>query len=496
MTLSPESHPKSRPPAPETISEYDRKLIERYAVSLADVNSIQPSPENVEVYGPTTEAADKALPMLIRSIERIGLEEPLILTRDNFILSGHRRFFAVKRLGWDRVPVRFADVTREDSTDYHRLLAQYNPQRVKSVASVLSERLLECEDTDGHSWTEYHQERTKIKVKPMRVAGCKSIAEIGERQQEFLQAAVKVIEKMRPYWPLSIRQIHYKLLNNPPLTQTTKKAGKRWRYRNNLACYSKLSTLLVAARYHGHVPWQAIDDSTRSTTTYDGQYEDLGEYMDFQVEGFLSGCGYGRNHQEGQPNHVEVLIEKNTLSNVLGGICSQLHVPYTPLRGFGGPSVWREIEERWNDAVDNHTGPVAPKCILVIVSDHDPEGLSLADDAVRSLRDNHGVEVEAIRPAVTLQQVKQYSLSPNPAKESSTRFAEYVKRTGTNQCWECEALEPEVLRKILHETLLKVMDVDQLNAVQELEAEEKNQLGAIKRRLGTRLQDIIEEEGL
>jgi len=64
-----------------------------------------------------------------------------------------------------------------------------------------------------------------------------------------------------------------------------------------------------------------------------------------------------------------------------------------------------------------------------------------------------------------------------------------------NQCWECEALEPKVLRKALHDALLKTLDVAQLNAVQEREAEEKSQLGAIKRRLGTRLQDIIEEEG-
>ena len=124
------------------------------------------------------------------------------------------------------------------------------------------------------------------------------------------------------------------------------------------------------------------------------------------------------------------------------------------------------------------------------------QGLNLVDDAVRSLRDLHGVDVEAVRIAVTMAQVKQYKLPPNWAKEQSTRFEEYVKRTGTKKCWECEALDPEVLRSSLHDAILNTLDVDQLNAVQEEEAEERNQIDAVRRRLGTKLQEMIEEEEL
>jgi ParB-like chromosome segregation protein Spo0J len=141
---------------PDSISLHDGKLIERYQVRLVPVDEIRPSPENNEVYGPTNFDNDPALHALVRSVERLGLEEPLIITRDNYILSGNRRFFAVQELGWPEVPVRTANVTRADAADYHRLLTEYNPQRVKSVAAALSEQLLKSSDDgdDGKSWAE------------------------------------------------------------------------------------------------------------------------------------------------------------------------------------------------------------------------------------------------------------------------------------------------------------------------------------------------------
>ena len=479
----------------ETISEHDRKLIERYAVSLVPASEIKPSPENEEIYGTISEDKDPALPLLIRSISRMGLEEPLVITRDHYILSGHRRFHALQSLGWNVVPVRFANVTRSEVSDYHRLLAQYNPQRVKSVATVLSEKLLLSAGRDdcGQDWSEYRDKRDNPELKGMKVMGCKSVEPVGPRRYQFLGAAQKVISELRSYWPLTVRQVHYKLLNNPPLTQTTKRKTERWRYKNDLASYNKLSDLLVAARYHGEVPWGAIADATRESHTYPAGYTDTSSFIEEKVSYFLH--GYRRDRQEGQPHHVEVLIEKNTLVNIVEDICKKFHIPFTPLRGYGGPSVWREIEDRWLEKQDDKGKPV--KCVLIIISDHDPEGLNLADDAIKSLRDNHAVEVEAIRPAVTLDQVKEYHLHSNPAKESSSRFTEYVKRTGTKQCWECESLDPEVLRQCLHDSILGVIDVDQLNAVQEREAEEIKQINAIRRNLGTKLQAMIDEgEGL
>jgi hypothetical protein len=477
------------------ISYQDRKLLERYQVRLVPVAAIQPSPENNEVYGPTNLDNDPGLAALVRSVERLGLEEPLIITKDQFVLSGHRRLFAVQELGWKMVPVRFANVTRADATDYHRLLTEYNPQRVKSVAATLSEALLKSsdDDDDGDSWAEYHEARSNPDLKLMKVTGEKPAEPVGPRQQEFLEAALEVISDMKRFWPLSVRQIHYKLLNDPPLTQTTKDRNERWRYRNDLASYSKLSTLLVSARYDGSVPWNSIDDATRESKTY-FHYSSPADFIECEVRHFLT--GYNRDRMEGQPNHIELIVEKNTLLNIVSDIAAKFHIPVTALRGYGGPSLWHEIEERWCNKVEDHAGPNDPKCILIIVSDHDPEGLNLADDAVRSLKDRHGVDVIATRPAVTLDQVKKFKLPSNPAKETSSRYHEYVERAGTKSCWECEALEPDVLRECVHTAILEAIDIDQLNAVQERECQEKKDIANIRSRLGTKLQEMISGDGL
>lgn len=474
------------------ISDHGRKLLARYMPRLVAVSKIKPSPENAEVYGAVNFENDPALETLVRSITRRGLEEPLILTDDNFILSGHRRFFAIQQLKWKRVPARYAGVKRSDTPDYHRLLTEYNPQRVKSVAATLAERLLAAkeDEEDAESWTEYHKAKGKPRVQRMNVAGVKSIDDVGDRQAEFLRAAQTVIEQLRNYWPLSVRQVHYKLLNNPPLTQTTKDGNERWRYRNDMASYKKLCSLLVSARYHGYVPWDSIDDFTRESQTYSG-FNSVHDFLEQELDDFLT--GYHRNRQEGQPNHIELIVEKNTLLNVLRDISEQFYIPLTALRGYAGPSIWREIELRWRDKVENHPGPHRPKCILIIVSDHDPEGLNLADDAVRSLRDRHGVDVIATRPALTLAQAREYNLHPNPAKETSTRFMEYVRRTGTTDTWEVEALDPEVLREQVYNETKRAMDVNQLNAVQECQARERTDIRNIKERLGVKMREMLAE---
>ena len=68
------------------------------------IDQIKPSPENDGIYGKIDES-DEAFNALLRSISERGLEEPLILTADGYILSGHRRFAACK---WTRPKFRAA----------------------------------------------------------------------------------------------------------------------------------------------------------------------------------------------------------------------------------------------------------------------------------------------------------------------------------------------------------------------------------------------------
>lgn len=464
------------------------KLLRRYAVKLVPIEQLKPSPENEEIYGPINFDTDPALQSTVDSIERLGLEEPIIVTADKYILSGHRRFVAVQHLGWEEVPVRFSKIRRDESTDYHRLLAEYNPQRVKSVAALLSEQFLKSEtyvsDDDFHA---RRYEKGEVEAEFITVEGSKLVEPIGERQLEFLAAAVDVINRLRDFWPLTVRQVHYKLLNDPPLTQVTKERNERWRYRNDTASYNKLSSLLVSARYLGHVPLTALDDPTRISREYEfGTWDSIAQFIRDETKGFLS--GYQRHRLEGQRNHVELLIEKNTLLNIVKPVADRFMLPYSVNRGYGNPSLWRKMELRWKHSE-------ARRFILLTISDHDPEGFDLIDDATRSLRDLHNVPVKVVRVGLTMEQIERQEAPPAFAKETSSRFKQYVERTGSKECWEVEAIDPEFLQSEVHDAVLSVLDVEQLNAVQQRQAVEKGQVAAIRRRLGVAMQRLIAEEG-
>jgi len=451
------------------------------------MESLKPSPENDEIYGEIDEDSDPAMQSLIDSIRTMGLEEPIILTLDGYILSGHRRYFAAFMLCWERIPVRFANVRRDQTQDYHRLLAAYNPQRVKSVAAVMAEKFIQSDNytTEEDLLSREYKRTSTDSLDIMTVEGCKDVEEIG-RRTDFLEAAVQVVNEMREFWPLQIRQIHYKLLNNPPLTQTTREPNERWRYKNDLASYGKLSDLLVSARYLGEVPMHAIDDISRISKDFSNiGFASVTEFIKLEVDDFLD--RYSRNRMEGQPRHIEILIEKNTLLNIVEPICEKFMIPYSVNRGYGNPCLWRKMENRWR------AGGCKP-FVLLSFSDHDPEGFDLCDDAIRSLRFRHGVDVELIRIGVTKEQIDEHDVPSNFAKEGSTRLADYIDRTGSNDTWECEALDPEYIQNAIEDALLEVLDIDQMNAVIRRENEEKIQINKIRQNLGIKLHTMLIEE--
>ena len=99
------------------------------------VSLINPNVTNNEIYGATDVSS------LVKSILDNGLFEPLVITREGNLLSGHRRLEAIKSLGWEDVDVRVVDVENEVIT-----LIEHNRYRTKSEKDVLREsRFLEKE---------------------------------------------------------------------------------------------------------------------------------------------------------------------------------------------------------------------------------------------------------------------------------------------------------------------------------------------------------------
>jgi hypothetical protein len=460
-----------------------RPELARYSVAFVPIDSITPSPENDESYGPIEH--DDSMADLIDSMRRKGMEEPILVTADHFILSGHRRHFAAKYLRWQEVPVRVRpEIRRSGNPQYHRELIEYNPQRIKTAGSLLKEALLRDNNAaDTHAAIKERREAAMtVDADFMIVDGEKRITAISDRRQEFLMAVQAVIQRLQPYWPLSIRQIHYQLLNTPPLKQKPKRTKfdlEHYRYKNDDSSYDSLVDLLTAARYSGRISMSCIDDPTRPQKTHGG-WTSVAEYVRWEVGNFLA--GFHRDRQQDQPRHIEVFGEKNTLYRILQRACTEYYVPFSIGRGFCSIPVWRDMAKRFRASGKE-------RMTLIIVSDYDPEGLELADDAVRSL-ELHGVPSDGHRIAVTREQIDELDLAEdfNPAKDTSSRYDSFIERTGDIRTWECEALPPDYLVEQVKAAIEANMDREVFEAVCAQEEEDCEELCRIREEIAKQME--------
>lgn len=94
------------------------------------VDTLKHHPINSEIYNLSS------IDDLMNSIESVGLLQPLMIDQHNQVVSGNRRFEAVKKLGWKKVEVNKIKVR---SGDEILLLIHFNKQRIKSIVELLSE---------------------------------------------------------------------------------------------------------------------------------------------------------------------------------------------------------------------------------------------------------------------------------------------------------------------------------------------------------------------
>ena len=99
------------------------------------LSHIKPSPINEEIYS-SSDLSDLEL-----SLEQNGQLEPIVINSKNLIISGHRRYYSMRRLGWKECEVRVKDYDNEVIS-----LIEHNRHRVKSVNDIHNEfRILEKE---------------------------------------------------------------------------------------------------------------------------------------------------------------------------------------------------------------------------------------------------------------------------------------------------------------------------------------------------------------
>jgi hypothetical protein len=248
------------------------------------LDKIKASPENMKLYRPIL-ADDPELIALADSIREHGVQEPLVVTEDGYILSGHRRHAAAKLAGLQVVPCRVKPFRRATDHDrFVKLLREYNRQRVKTREELLKEAEIDVDPEQAYqSLSEYRSAEGKKRVRGrIKIEGEKRRAEISEAKAPMLAAVKKIIFNNEDHWPLSVRQVHYMTLNDPPLRHASKPDSI---YQNDRPSYAALCDLLVRARLLDIIPWDAISDETRPVQTWP-VYQNVQPYFQKQLENF------------------------------------------------------------------------------------------------------------------------------------------------------------------------------------------------------------------
>jgi len=434
------------------------------------INQIKQAPENESIYDNfgVANADDR---QLIESINDNGIQEPLVITADWVLLSGHRRLAAATYLGLITVPVRmrddviFADLDKQERV---KLLRVYNQQREKSASEKIREAMVDIDPKGAYvELKQYNQRRKSLDSTggEITITGTKTRAKITTLQ--FLKAAKAAIQKEKKYWPLSVRRIHYLLLNNPPLCHDKKPKSK---YENNLNCYKKLTNLLSRARLTGEVPIQAIEDSTRPVLE-GGGFDTVGEYIGQEIQNFLT--GYNRNLQQGQPHHIEIILEKNALRTIFEDTARKYCIPITTTRGYVSLPPRQEVYNRYIQSGKS-------KLILLFLTDFDPDGDQIAESFCQSMRDDFGItNIQSFKVALTREDVEKHDLpSDVEAKKTSPNYKKFFERYGSNRAVELDAAPAELLQEKLEGSIESVLDMDEFKAQIKIEEQDAIEIQA------------------
>ena len=455
-------------------------------VPLSDV---RPSPENDSLYHPVN-GDDPAFVELVASVRTSGVLQALEITADGWIVSGHRRYAAAKLAGLPVIPcIRLAERKAGMSADaFVKLLREHNRQRVKTFDERVREEIVSVDTTAAYLHLREYRRREfdhdRIRGVGVEIGACRDRAEISPAKFPMLRAVEKVLRDCRDFWPLSDRQVHYRLLNYLPLIHASKPGSV---YANNLASYRALTDLLTRARLAGLISWDAIADETRPFTSWQ-TWAESGAFVKGQCDEFLK--GYWRDLMQSQPAHVEIIAEKLTIKTIVERVAQDYTIPVTVGRGYCSIQPRYALAERYRKSGRG-------KLVLLLLSDFDPDGEGIAQSFTRSLRDDFGIDetcIHAVKVALNAEQVKRFELPPSMrAKESSSRFKSFEDRHGRN-AWELEALPPDTLADELRKSIDGVIDREAFEHEREKESADARQLEATRLAVKNALPGLMDGE--
>lgn len=428
---------------------------------LRATREIQETLDNWTIYAKVN-LDDPTFVELCQSIQESGINTPIEISSDNFVISGHRRLAAARICGLLWVPclVNDAVVMAElSAAERTKLLAEHNRGvRIKTNSELYLEAAARVDPEEAVKKAQARKARVLDNIKKssldeVEVSGSISRTDPSGERAEMLNAVLEILEELREndYLPTSGRSIHYKLLARNVRTSTR---ANGYIYGTRPGSAALLSKLLTDARSEGLIDHDDLDDGTRPSMCY-APSGTVGKYIDKTLDGVFT--QYLSNIHIDQPNHVELLVEKNTIFPLLKRhVAADVRVPITSLRGYGSFPAARDVADRFKRSGKD-------QLIVIYVSDLDPEGMDMPASWKKYLLHDFGIEASVFRAAVTPEQVERHDLPPDAeVKLSSSRASRFIEEHG-EQCWELDSMPEAVLIDEVSRAVKSVLDLRALS---------------------------------
>lgn len=241
---------------------------------------------------------------------------------------------------------------------------------------------------------------------------------------------------------VTLRQLFYRLVSAGILPNTQ-------------SVYRTLSARTAEARRAGKFP--DLIDRTRTIHRYasfNGVYD---------AKKWLAEI-YRRDRTEGQEVSLYIGVEKNGLVAQIQSWFGDLGIPILALGGYSSQSYVDEVVE---DVISQQR-----PAVLLYAGDFDPSGVDIDRDFIKRT----SCFDKTIRIALNEEQIEKYGLPPQMGKATDTRAKKFVSKRGKLVQVELDALQPDVLRRLFLEQIVKYFDFDIFNKVLEKERWEREQL--------------------
>jgi hypothetical protein len=281
-----------------------------------------------------------------------------------------------------------------------------------------------------------------------------------QKKTRIVLAAVKaIIAAYHAELPLTARQIFYRLVG-------------AYGYPKTEAAYERLTNYLVRARRARLIDFEDIRDDGASVMQekhYSGEEA-------FYSEVRAMGRRYERDKLATQDKDIRVYCEAAGMMPQLRRVTRRYSVPVYSCSGFDSLTAKQELASEVLAAWTYRGRPT----VILHLGDHDPSGETIFDaiaaDVYAFLEvDAPGFDPREIaifeRVALTEDQIGEYDLPTDPAKESS-----HSAGWGNRRACQLEALEPNVLAEILTSAIESHMDRQILEADREAEKQERRNI--------------------